>query len=100
MNSDILAETHIKPAGGGAVHCYCKYSLEASRSRYDLVNILDVWRPSPADLPRPALKFIAKIFNSSLALNYFPTLWKVAKIIMLPKSGKDHSSPLPVAVCD
>jgi hypothetical protein len=45
-------------------------------------------------LPRPALKFIAKIFNSSLALNYFPTPWKVAKIIMLPKPGKDHSSPL------
>jgi hypothetical protein len=45
-------------------------------------------------LPRLGLKFIAKIFNSSLALNYFPTLWKVVKIIMLPKSGKDHSSPL------
>jgi hypothetical protein len=45
-------------------------------------------------LPRLALKFIAKIFNSPLALNYFPALWKVAKIIMLPNPGKDHSSPL------
>jgi hypothetical protein len=45
-------------------------------------------------LPRSVLKFIAKIFNTSLALNYFPASWKVAKIIMLPKPGKDHTSPL------
>jgi hypothetical protein len=45
-------------------------------------------------LPRSALQIIAEIFNSSLALNYFPTHWKVAKIIMLPKPGKDHTSPL------
>jgi hypothetical protein len=45
-------------------------------------------------LPRPVFRFIAKIFNTSLALNYFPSQWKVAKIIMLPKPGKDHTSPL------
>jgi hypothetical protein len=45
-------------------------------------------------LPRLVLKFIAKIFNRSLALNYFPTQWKEAKIIVLPKPGKDHTSPL------
>jgi hypothetical protein len=45
-------------------------------------------------LPRLALKFIAKIVNSSLALNYFPTLWQEAKIIMLPKPGKNNSYPL------
>jgi hypothetical protein len=45
-------------------------------------------------LPRPVLKFIAKLFNKSLALNYFRTQWKEAKIIMLPKAGKDHTSPL------
>jgi hypothetical protein len=37
--------------------------------------------------PRSALKFIATIFNKSLVLNYFPTQWKVAKILMLPKPG-------------
>ena len=45
-------------------------------------------------LPRFVFKFIAKLFNRSLALNYFPTQWKEAKIIMLPKPGKDHTSPL------
>jgi hypothetical protein len=45
-------------------------------------------------LPLSALKFIATIYNKSLVLNYFPTQWKVAKIIMIPKPGKDLSSPL------
>jgi hypothetical protein len=45
-------------------------------------------------LPRSVFKFIAKIFNRSLELNYFPAQWKVAKIIILPKPGKDHTSPL------
>jgi hypothetical protein len=45
-------------------------------------------------LPRPALKFIAKLINKSRALNYFPTQWKEAKITMLLKAGKDHTSPL------
>jgi hypothetical protein len=45
-------------------------------------------------LPQSAVKFIATIFNKSLALNYFPTQWKVAKLLMLPKPGKDLSSPL------
>jgi hypothetical protein len=47
-------------------------------------------------LPRLVLKFIAKFFNTSLALNYFPTQWKEAKIVMLPKPDKDHTSPLTV----
>jgi hypothetical protein len=45
-------------------------------------------------LPRLVLKFIAKIFNKSLALNYFPAQWKEAKVIMLQKPNKDHASPL------
>jgi hypothetical protein len=45
-------------------------------------------------LPRLVLKYIAKLFNRSLALNYFPTQWKEAKIIMLPKPGKDPTSTL------
>jgi hypothetical protein len=45
-------------------------------------------------LPRLDLKFIAKLLNRSVELNYFPTQWKEAKIIMLPKPGKDHMSTL------
>jgi hypothetical protein len=45
-------------------------------------------------IPRLVLKFIVKQFNKSLTLTYFPTQWKETKIIMLPKPGKDHTSPL------
>jgi hypothetical protein len=44
-------------------------------------------------LPCSVFKFIAKMFNTSLELNYFPAQSKV-DIIMLPKQGKDHTSPL------
>jgi hypothetical protein len=46
------------------------------------------------NLPSVAHHFIATIFNKALTLNYFPTQWKVAKILMFPKPGKDPSSPL------
>jgi hypothetical protein len=45
-------------------------------------------------LPPAVFKFIAKTFNRSLEVNYFPAQWKLAKIIMLPKPGKDPTSPL------
>jgi hypothetical protein len=44
-------------------------------------------------LPKEAFNFIATIFNKSLALNYFPSQWKVAKLLMFPKPGKDLTSP-------
>ena len=39
------------------------------------------------------ISFLAFIFNSSLKLLYFPKAWKLAKIIAIPKHGKDVSSP-------
>jgi hypothetical protein len=47
-------------------------------------------------LPLSVFKLIVKIVNRSLELNYlyFPAGWIVAKIIMLPKPGEDHTFPL------
>jgi hypothetical protein len=45
-------------------------------------------------LPQAAFKFIATLFNKSLALSYFPSQWKVAKLLMFPKPGKDLTSPI------
>jgi hypothetical protein len=39
-------------------------------------------------------KLIVTILSRSLTPNYFPAYWKEAKIITLPKPGKDHTSPL------
>jgi hypothetical protein len=45
-------------------------------------------------LSQLVLKCIAKVVNRSLALTCFPTQWKYATIIMLPKPDKDHTPPL------
>lgn len=44
-------------------------------------------------LPRTWLELIVHLFNSLLRLAYFPSCWKHAKIITLPKPGKDTTSP-------
>ena len=33
------------------------------------------------------------MFNSILRLRYFPKLWKIAKVIMIPKPGKTSENP-------
>ena len=39
-------------------------------------------------------KYILKLFNRIYSENYFPTDWKLAIIIPIPKPNKDHSFPL------
>ena len=41
-------------------------------------------------LPRKAIILLSKIFNGCLSLGYFPEQWKVAKVLPLPKPGKDN----------
>ena len=40
-------------------------------------------------IPEKYLKQIAMVFSSCLKLGYFPTAWKNAKTILIPKPGKD-----------
>jgi hypothetical protein len=40
------------------------------------------------NLPRNVIELIAKIFNACLKMSYFPTAWKAAKIVAIPKQGK------------
>ena len=44
-------------------------------------------------LPRRPLVHSTHLFNHCIWLNYFPEPWKVAKIITLPKPGKDTKFP-------
>ncbi|PNF35987.1 hypothetical protein B7P43_G02293 [Cryptotermes secundus] len=39
-------------------------------------------------LPNKAIVLLTTIFNSMLRLSYFPTIWKFAQIVMIPKPGK------------
>ena len=45
------------------------------------------------NLPESALNYIKVIFNDCMRLNYFPEDWKVAKILVFPKAGKDLTKP-------
>lgn len=57
--------------------------------------------PGPDDIPNEALinlpdnaiQFLTNIINTMLRIGYFPEQWKLAKVLMLPKPGKDHTDP-------
>jgi Reverse transcriptase (RNA-dependent DNA polymerase)/Endonuclease-reverse transcriptase len=57
--------------------------------------------PGPDDIPNEALinlpdsavKYLTNLINAMLRIGYFPQNWKLAKVLMLPKPGKDHSDP-------
>ena len=41
------------------------------------------------NLPPKAIRLMTIIYNAILRIQYYPKLWKLAQIIMLPKPGKD-----------
>jgi len=52
-------------------------------------------------LPRNSVLFLTHIFNGCLRIGYFPTAWKHAIVITIPKPGKDHRHPInyrPIAL--
>lgn len=44
-------------------------------------------------LPRKGLVYLTKIFNGCIKLMYFPTTWKHATVVAIPKSKKDVTLP-------
>ncbi|GFW97208.1 probable RNA-directed DNA polymerase from transposon X-element [Trichonephila clavipes] len=54
--------------------------------------------PGPDQIPNIAFKYLpinaithlTKIFNRCLINSHFPTQWKIANVVMLPKVGQDH----------
>lgn len=45
------------------------------------------------NLSQKAVVYLTKIINGCIFLNYFPKIWKFAKVIAIKKSGKDESIP-------
>lgn len=44
-------------------------------------------------LPKKAIVQLTYLFNACIKLSYFPSSWKNASIIPIPKPNKDHSNP-------
>ena len=44
-------------------------------------------------LPENMLEQLRQIYNASLTMGYFPDQLKIAKMIFIPKPGKDHHQP-------
>jgi len=49
--------------------------------------------PLLRNLPWRTLVYITMLINACLLVGYFPTAWKTATTIFLPKPGKDHRDP-------
>lgn len=45
------------------------------------------------NIPAIAVEFLLRIFNACLRTSYFPTTWKLGKVVAIAKPGKDHSLP-------
>ena len=45
-------------------------------------------------MPKIANLFLTSIINGCLRIGYFPTVWKNAIILTIPKPGKNHSLPI------
>lgn len=45
------------------------------------------------NLPKKAIVQLHYLFNACLRLQYFPQPWKKARIIPIPKAGKNHTRP-------
>lgn len=45
------------------------------------------------NVSQKCLVLMTKIFNGCLMLGYYPSCWKIAKMIAIKKPGKDESSP-------
>lgn len=44
-------------------------------------------------LPHKAIVLLTKVFNGCLKICYFPEKFKIAKVVPIPKPGKDHKIP-------
>ena len=71
----------------------------------EVINAIKLFKPRKApgldgiqmilykELPENAIKQLTQIYNSALRLGYFPTHFKTAKVIMIPKPNKTRDNP-------
>jgi hypothetical protein len=72
--------------------CYLQKLIISVKFRKS-VGINGIQNECLMHLPRRLLVYLSHLFNHSLRLNHFPKSWKEAKIITLPKPGRDPKFP-------
>lgn len=82
-NINCQIEENIHKTTAAEVSSEIKSLTKKKSPGFDLINgeILN-------QLPKKAIMKFTNIINASFRLQYVPTLWKVAEVIMIPKPGK------------
>lgn len=84
LESPYQMSTPIKSIKIAEVEHIIQYQLNLKKAPgYDLITGKII-----RELPHEGLKMITMLFNAIIRLGYFPTQWKVAQIILVPKPGK------------
>ena len=78
-DSTLLKEVTVDELRENLARCKNKSAHGLDGIRYSVIK----------KIPDTYLNEIAKVFSSCLKLGYFPTAWKTAKTILIPKPGKD-----------
>lgn len=83
LDQDLQLDLPLRSVTPREVSRYIK-SLDNNKAPgFDLIN-----KKVLEELPRKAVVYLTTLFNAILRVGYFPDLWKVSQIIMIPKPGK------------
>ena len=105
FTSALKPKSHIKLGMDAAINTVAASPDEeitiAEKEVRDCIKRLRNKAPGPDNIPNFAIKnlpdntinHILNIYNSALALNHFPSPWKTAKIVPVPKPKKPKTSP-------
>lgn len=69
------------------IYIFSKLRKKLSSGTDNIPNIL------LRNIPEETILEYCKLFNNMLNNSYFPRAWKMAKVVVLPKKGKDISNP-------
>lgn len=76
---------HTKPS---EVHSIIKFTKNKKSPGLDNINNILL-----KNIPKKSYVKLTKIINACISFSYFPTTWKLAKVIPLTKVGKDNTLP-------
>lgn len=85
INRDTLVQYHTTPS---AVKNIIRKSKNKKAPGYDNINNFVI-----KHLPNKCIVLLTNIYNACINIGYFPTMWKSAKVIAIPKPNKDNTNP-------